>query len=794
VVEGGTVSHRLDEGFARRIMGEGGLMPSNQMVLRARGVPASPERFDPMSLMVGVTLASSMSRPAAPVVVTAAAPPARTTDPDSAEVFSEGAGDRCPPDRPDTITGFPQHSGAVADLPQSERDKLAALAQTLANSPAPSPGNPFDTNPLVIAGVKIIGFADSDPVAERREPGFVQRISEQRADAVCRDLIGRLSPDKALQFKWIRIGRGAQDLAVPGARTERERLCNRRVTVILINNVPPKLEQKERILVDIDQELFQTFYHAALQATSGLHEREPRLAESQAREIADTTVEAYRARVGEFLEPHLKLSVPIPFITDALSGTASKPGTAREIANRAIDIAKVAHVGSFLELRRLEWKFAKLPQPMSADCEIETGKVTGPANHVLCSTHGHVMDTASRTVIAHSIDEYKSGKFAGGAANQERAEFAAAPQSEAAAGEWIEQAPAAGGPFAPQAYGPQMIKDPQRTQDLRNAIAAVKATLSAADQGRLDQVAFAIAKLGTGNNPVEFAGLHENEMFFTASLAKIALLPASFELLFRVQQQGVSSPAADPKAFLADVHKSFDSTIRGAISWLPPGDWRETRIEQVVTATKNASGGFDVAMNAVHRRELEGIFSDPNNNLHLRSCMRRLGYSYVNGATAAGGFLGTDPLLSTFKKGLWMANDLGGGWPQFFVPVQTGGKSSVAATAIDVANILTAMHRGTLIDPSLSTEMMNIFSTGASWLMRVPASVGLSLTNRGAKVGHASSDDAHSPTVKSEAAFLERGGSLFAAVWHNFPDAHPEDQRDVSIVYRVIDEVARLWP
>jgi hypothetical protein len=141
-----------------------------------------------------------------------------------------------------------------------------------------------------------------------------------------------------------------------------------------------------------------------------------------------------------------------------------------------------------------------------------------------------------------------------------------------------------------------------------------------------------------------------------------------------------------------------------------------------------------------------------------------------------------------------MGNDLGGGWPQFFVPVQTGGKSSVTATAVDVANILTAMHRGTLIDSSLSREMMTIFSRGGSWLQRVPGSVGLGITSQGAKVGHASSADARVPTVKSEAAFLDRGGTLFAVVWHNYPDASPDDQRDVSIVYRVIDEVTRLWP
>jgi hypothetical protein len=184
----------------------------------------------------------------------------------------------------------------------------------------------------------------------------------------------------------------------------------------------------------------------------------------------------------------------------------------------------------------------------------------------------------------------------------------------------------------------------------------------------------------------------------------------------------------------------------------------------VLTATSNGSGGSNIAMSAAHRSDLERVFSDQNNNVHVRRCIRRLGYSYVDGAMAAGGFLGTDSNLDTFKKGIWMANDIGGGWPQFFVPVQTHGKSSMAATAVDLANVLTAMHRGTLIDSNKSREMMNIFSRGGSWLQMVPNSVRLGIISRGAKVGHAPSDDAHVPTVKSEAAFLDRGGVLFAAV------------------------------
>jgi hypothetical protein len=43
---------------------------------------------------------------------------------------------------------------------------------------------------------------------------------------------------------------------------------------------------------------------------------------------------------------------------------------------------------------------------MPADCVLVHGKVHGPKNHVLCSKHGHVVDIAAKTVIAHSLAEY----------------------------------------------------------------------------------------------------------------------------------------------------------------------------------------------------------------------------------------------------------------------------------------------------------------------------------------------------------------------------------------------------
>jgi hypothetical protein len=45
---------------------------------------------------------------------------------------------------------------------------------------------------------------------------------------------------------------------------------------------------------------------------------------------------------------------------------------------------------------------------MSPDCEIVRGAVAGPANHVLCRTHDHIIDASAKTVIAHDVEEYKA--------------------------------------------------------------------------------------------------------------------------------------------------------------------------------------------------------------------------------------------------------------------------------------------------------------------------------------------------------------------------------------------------
>jgi hypothetical protein len=346
-------------------------------------------------------------------------------------------------------------------------------------------------------------------------------------------------------------------------------------------------------------------------------------------------------------------------------------------------------------------------------------------------------------------------------------------------------------PFAEQAYGPQMVFDRDRSKDLTDAIAAVKAGLSAADQRRLDRVAFCIAKLGTDHNPVEYAGLRENQMLFSASLAKVSLLYASFELRARLNKLG-PTVAWDWNPFYAEV--------RSAIPWIPeheadgrtPSKEREMKINEVLAITHTSDAGvltFD--LRPEHRADLQSIFADQLQNRAPQNVMHRLGYSWVNGALAHAGFL---DLKS--RKGIWLGNDIGAGWRQVHVPVGTGGKSSEAVTAVDLANLLTCMHRGTLIDAPSSRDMINIMAQGGSWISTLSqaAQDSLSFVSTGAKVGHDASDDAKVPSVKSEALFIDHHGTPFVAVWQNYPDANPNTNEDIVNVYRLIDEVVKKWP
>jgi hypothetical protein len=334
--------------------------------------------------------------------------PRAEDDGDALEAEMEAPSGRCPIDTPYVIRGFNQYSDDVRLLPARQVSKLVAIASEIVGSQSSPPGVARVTE------VVVVGHADLDVARERREPGFLQFMSEKRARASFEDLFCKViwkNRGKSPDIRWTAVGRGAKVLAVSNPQTEAERKCNRRVEIILGRNPnpSPRLDLDQRNRVAADHGAFKGFYRAALQGTSGQYDR-PQLAEKKAREIADRVVPflEQRKQNKEKIAPGCSDSDDfLPYFGDAIQGAASKFTDTDIVISKAAEAAEATQLGFLQETRKLEWKYASLPQPMAADCEIVRGKVPGSANHALCGTHGHILDTTARIVISHNLDEYK---------------------------------------------------------------------------------------------------------------------------------------------------------------------------------------------------------------------------------------------------------------------------------------------------------------------------------------------------------------------------------------------------
>jgi hypothetical protein len=347
-------------------------------------------------------------------------------------------------------------------------------------------------------------------------------------------------------------------------------------------------------------------------------------------------------------------------------------------------------------------------------------------------------------------------------------------------------------PFSTRLYPAEMAPSATQNARLATALATVRGTLSAADKGRLDQAALIVVKLTPGGT-MDYAGVHETAMYFSASLLKVSMLYASFELVARVNALAPSITAASAAEFLDKVRRDFSGKIENAVPRITPGAWRKLAFSETLTATPDGPNRFRVALSAKHDADLRKIFDNQSQNKSPHDCMHRLGYCYVNRALDAAGFFDAQS-----DTGIWMATDYGD-WADFNVPVATksappkskNGSSSAAMTTLAMANLFGHKHRGQLIDAPSSTAMRTIFRNGGAWLSTLANKDSFSFTEDGAKVGHSGSGSAFVGAVMSEAVFLNRKGddAPFLAVWQNVADELGSEP-----IYRVLDEMVKNWP
>jgi outer membrane protein OmpA-like peptidoglycan-associated protein len=341
---------------------------------------------------------------------------------ESGEVKPSSAG--CPTDRPHVVTGFSQYGYNVRLLPSDQLDKLGAIGQEIKQTAfSGRPGSESERTQVMV-----VGHADMDAARETREPGFLQYISERRAIAVYDFLLcylrRKVGVDDSMRVGWKVVGNGARSLAVAKPRTQAERGCNRRVEIVIqrpFEAVPKSSDSVSQWRV-VEWPILTDLYETALQGTSGQYTK-PYTAVQNAKEISEKAWAAYSRwldrdcgveKTGQFVPPIITAGENQDFLRtfkDALQGTASKSNNSNEVVANAFEIAIQSLDLVRQQLReRMEWRHASLPQAMDADCEPGARVPGGPGNHFVCRTHDHILDTTSRTVIAHDLEEYKKNQ------------------------------------------------------------------------------------------------------------------------------------------------------------------------------------------------------------------------------------------------------------------------------------------------------------------------------------------------------------------------------------------------
>jgi hypothetical protein len=174
-------------------------------------------------------------------------------------------------------------------------------------------------------------------------------------------------------------------------------------------------------------------------------------------------------------------------------------------------------------------------------------------------------------------------------------------------------------------------------------------------------VPFSMIALGTGGHH-RYAGFHDDEMCFSASLLKVAVMYAAFELRAAanrlVAAQSITSQDALEKALAG----TFDSVIRKkALSRINALDAAAAHYGDIFqftgqpapqgpvafTPTVGAKTGFQDALH-----DMVVVSSDDG----ASQCINALGFSYLNALFMTAGFF-TPGKLRGDERGIWVAGD-----------------------------------------------------------------------------------------------------------------------------------------
>lgn len=288
-------------------------------------------------------------------------------------------------------------------------------------------------------------------------------------------------------------------------------------------------------------------------------------------------------------------------------------------------------------------------------------------------------------------------------------------------------------------------------------------------QPSLDQVAISIVAV-EGLDDFRHAGRNFGQTHYSASLLKVVIPYCAYQLRMAVEDVGNAAGAADAASTFEAAHASIDIVVTNAVpeivaAGIAPAA-RLPKYEQMFAVIRTADGAVSVQLGAAFETSMRDALVNSCNSA-AAAAIKQLGYGWINGALAAGGFF-----LEAGQQGIWLCGTYDGSLPAVRIPSQNDGPSAQATTTFDLANLYAHILRGSLVSTAESQEIAQLLADTAngpepSWMdrRRDTGSRQFNVTHTKIGVGPLKSG----ANIFSEGSVVEAeaGGPPFIVVWQN---------------------------
>jgi hypothetical protein len=303
-------------------------------------------------------------------------------------------------------------------------------------------------------------------------------------------------------------------------------------------------------------------------------------------------------------------------------------------------------------------------------------------------------------------------------------------------------------------------------------------------------VRFTLVDVTNASGSFPSAGYLETETDYIASEAKVAVMYSAYALRDMVQRFAASTGANSANLFPRLARQMDPSIVKAskniALSLLM--DVHRVPSYRNVFALTPTTWGHRVTVTFTPRfnRALEGMIV-PSNNADAGTCVHGVGYGYLNGALAAGGFF--DPSIG-HGQGLWVGGDFQKGkkWPYVRIVSRNDGFVAQAGTTRDMAKLVSLIMTDRLLDSASCAEMRGRLARAAKgpdkpWVARTGIFKPGTITHNKLGLGPLKSGQ----NVRSEVSVYQSPvakGRRYVVAWQNLAGLRPIGFVDIARIIK----------